>query len=162
MAVERETTLLGPDVHVQLGSDEQALFLDQDWLFELDDGEIYLFYFRCLLGLGFFFWSGARRKLSFHFGFEVVLMIEVELVVGFLVFEASLVEYQLLGVFSFRAREEMDEADCRLMAYGDMELGFGHDCVSEEFDLLDSSKDCVASFHGARSASEASFDCAGV
>jgi hypothetical protein len=89
-------------------------------------------------------------------------MIKVELVISFLVFQASLVEYELLCVFSFRAGEEVDEANRRLVAYGDMELGFCHDRISEEFDLLHSGKDRVASFHGTRRASEASFDCAGI
>ena len=89
-------------------------------------------------------------------------MIEVELIVRCLVFQASFVEDEFLGIFGFGAGEKVDEADCGLVTYGNMELGFGHDCVSEEFDLLDCGKDRVASFHGARCASETSFNCAGV
>jgi hypothetical protein len=114
------------------------------------------------LGLGFFFWCSTWWKFPFQFVLEVVLMIEVELIVGFLVFQVSLVEDEFLGVFGFGAGEKVDEADCGLVTYGNMELGFGHDCVSEEFDLLDCGKDCFASFHGTRCASEASFDCAGI
>ena len=174
LTVEGQPALFVGDVHVELGADQQRLFLNENLFFELYDRKVLPLVFVILIGLYmrvylvggrlFFlfllFWLVSLLDLFLALNLDgvlmVILLVKVKLQrLRSILDEVSFAENELLLIWD---GEEMDHADGGLVAQGDVELLLRLDVLGEELYLLHGCKHTFAAPHGLRCAGEAPLD----